>query len=144
MVKFVSSAGTTCNAANINAADLVGGMQTWSTTIHALPSSPVTYGVTELFPPEPRKIAAAACAAPGCLTDAAGNCTCDQTGNQACQSLPGCSPVPNQSYCSCDPTVLSVAELNRLTGFCGFLQANGSGFGICRRCHLGGQGAVKQ
>ena len=39
---------------------------------------------------------------------------------------------------------LSAAELARLTSFCGFIQANGSGFGICRSCRLGGQGAVKQ
>ena len=39
---------------------------------------------------------------------------------------------------------LSPAELARVTSFCGFIQANGSGFGICRSCRLGGQGAVKQ
>jgi hypothetical protein len=39
---------------------------------------------------------------------------------------------------------LSAAELARLTSFCGFIQANGSGFGICRSCRLGGQGAVRQ
>lgn len=39
---------------------------------------------------------------------------------------------------------LSAAELARITSFCGFIQANGSGFGICRSCRLGGQGAVKQ
>ena len=39
---------------------------------------------------------------------------------------------------------LSAAELLRLTSFCGFIQANGSGYGICRSCRLGGQGAVKQ
>jgi len=39
---------------------------------------------------------------------------------------------------------LSQAELTRNTAYCGFIQANGSGFGICRSCRLGGQGAVKQ
>jgi hypothetical protein len=39
---------------------------------------------------------------------------------------------------------LSAAELARVTSFCGFIQANGSGFGICRSCRLGGQGAVRQ
>ena len=39
---------------------------------------------------------------------------------------------------------LSAAELARLPSFCGFIQANGSGFGICSSCRLGGQGAVKQ
>jgi len=39
---------------------------------------------------------------------------------------------------------LSAAELARMTSFCGFIQANGSGFGICRSCRTGGQGGVKQ
>lgn len=37
---------------------------------------------------------------------------------------------------------LSVAEVNRLTGLCGFIQTNGSGFGICRSCRLGGLGGA--
>ena len=37
---------------------------------------------------------------------------------------------------------LSAAELARITSFCGFIQANGSGFGICRSCRLGGMGAA--
>jgi hypothetical protein len=39
---------------------------------------------------------------------------------------------------------LSTGELNRITSLCGFIQSNGSGFGICRSCRLGGQGAVRQ
>jgi hypothetical protein len=39
---------------------------------------------------------------------------------------------------------ISAAELARVTSFCGFIQANGSGYGICRSCRLGGQGATKQ
>jgi hypothetical protein len=39
---------------------------------------------------------------------------------------------------------LSAGELARITSFCGFIQANGSGFGICKSCRTGGQGAVKQ
>jgi hypothetical protein len=39
---------------------------------------------------------------------------------------------------------LSAGELARITSFCGFIQSNGSGFGICRSCRLGGQGAVRQ
>ncbi len=39
---------------------------------------------------------------------------------------------------------LSEAELVRITSFCGFIQANGSGYGICRSCRLGGQGAVRR
>jgi hypothetical protein len=36
---------------------------------------------------------------------------------------------------------LSAAELAHLTTFCGFIQANGSGFGICSSCRTGALGA---
>ncbi len=39
---------------------------------------------------------------------------------------------------------LSKAELIRITTLCGFIQTNGSGFGICRSCRLGGLSAVEQ
>ncbi len=39
---------------------------------------------------------------------------------------------------------LSAAELAHLTTFCGFIQANGSGFGICSGCSAGGLGTVKR
>ena len=42
------------------------------------------------------------------------------------------------------PSSLGAAELARISALCGFIQANGSGFGICRSCRLGGQGAVSQ
>jgi len=38
---------------------------------------------------------------------------------------------------------LSPAELSRITTLCGFIQTNGSGFGICKSCRLGGLGAEK-
>jgi hypothetical protein len=37
------------------------------------------------------------------------------------------------------PSSLSAGELARLTALCGFIVNNGSGFGICRSCRLGGQ-----
>jgi len=40
------------------------------------------------------------------------------------------------------PATLSTAEVNRITGLCGFIQSNGSGFGICKACRLGGLGAA--
>jgi hypothetical protein len=41
-------------------------------------------------------------------------------------------------------SVLSDSELAKLTTYCGFIQANGSGFGICRSCRLGGLGGDRQ
>jgi hypothetical protein len=42
------------------------------------------------------------------------------------------------------PSALSASELSKLTLYCGFIQANGSGFGICKSCKQGAQGATKQ
>jgi hypothetical protein len=39
---------------------------------------------------------------------------------------------------------LSVSELTKLTTYCGFIQANGSGFGLCRSCRLGGLGGAQK
>ena len=39
--------------------------------------------------------------------------------------------------------VLSTSELTKLTSYCGFIQANGSGYGICKSCKTGGLGANK-
>jgi hypothetical protein len=36
------------------------------------------------------------------------------------------------------PATLSVAELSRIAALCGFIQTNGSGFGICKSCRFGG------
>jgi hypothetical protein len=40
--------------------------------------------------------------------------------------------------------ILSQGEIDRLASLCTFIISNGSGFGICRSCRLGGQGAVAQ
>jgi hypothetical protein len=93
VVKVVATAGMACNAANVPAGSLVSGLRAWGTTLHALPTTPATYSVTE-------------------------------------------TPF--------SPIALSVADLARITTFCGFIQANGSGFGICRSCRLGGLGAISQ
>jgi hypothetical protein len=42
------------------------------------------------------------------------------------------------------PATLSAGELFRLGTLCNFILANGSGFGVCRSCQLGGLGAVKK
>jgi hypothetical protein len=41
-------------------------------------------------------------------------------------------------------SALSASEFSKLTLYCGFIQANGSGFGICKSCKQGAQGASKQ
>jgi len=38
---------------------------------------------------------------------------------------------------------LSASELSRITSLCGFIQVNGSGFGICGSCRTGGLAAPK-
>lgn len=40
------------------------------------------------------------------------------------------------------PSSLSTAELLRITSLCGFIQTNGSSFGICKGCSAGGLGAT--
>lgn len=42
------------------------------------------------------------------------------------------------------PATLSPGELDRITTACTFINALGSGFGICRSCRLGGLGADRQ
>ena len=41
-----------------------------------------------------------------------------------------------------DNPVLSEAELRRMTQLCSFIRANGSGYGICKSCKVGGLGAA--
>jgi len=40
------------------------------------------------------------------------------------------------------PATLSAAEFTHITSTCGFIQANGSGFGVCKGCATGGLGAA--
>jgi hypothetical protein len=42
------------------------------------------------------------------------------------------------------PATLSAAELGRISALCGFIQSNGSGYGICRSCRLGGLAAARK
>jgi hypothetical protein len=39
---------------------------------------------------------------------------------------------------------LNIAELQKLVGFCAYIQANGSGFGVCAPCRFGALGAEQQ
>jgi|ERR1017187_5229330 hypothetical protein len=90
VVKLIASTGA-CNASAVT--NVAHGLQAWGTTIHALPTTPVSYGVTET------------------------------------------------QFAYSD---LTAAELAHVTTFCGFIQANGSGFGICSGCSTGGLGASRQ
>ena len=38
--------------------------------------------------------------------------------------------------------LLSPTELTRMTSLCGFIRANGSGYGVCKSCRFGGLGGV--
>jgi hypothetical protein len=98
VIKLLGSTGTSvasCNASSVGTGTnlLTTGLAAWFTTIHANPSTPVTYAASRTA-----------------FTEA----------------------------------TLSAAELVRMTSLCGFIQANGSNFGICRACRLGGLGAVAQ
>lgn len=79
--------GTTCGS------EPAPGMRAWGTTLHALPGTPVKYGVTE-------------------------------------------GPFLN--------SVVNFFEVAHLTTFCGFIQNNGSGFGVCKSCRSGGLGGSKK
>jgi len=41
------------------------------------------------------------------------------------------------------PSLVGLAEVQHLTSFCGFIQSNGSGFGICKSCRADGLGGAK-
>jgi len=59
-------------------------------------------------------------------------------------AIPSAGGVPTGTYgvaeTSFTPATLSSAELYRMTALCGFIQANGSGYGICKSCRVGGLG----
>jgi hypothetical protein len=88
-VKIVATAGI-CNASAIAPNTLAPGLLAWGTALHALPTTPVTYGVTET---------------------------------------------------AFAPASVSLEDFAHISSFCGFIQANGSGFGICKGCAAGGLGA---
>ncbi len=60
-------------------------------------------------------------------------------------ALPGAAP---NTYGNAETpfvtATLSTSELTRITTLCSLIQANGSGYGICKVCRLGGLGANKQ
>ncbi len=63
-------------------------------------------------------------------------------------SLHALPPSPSGAYGVTESpfkqATLSAAELTRITNLCAFFQSNGSGFGICKSCRLGGLGGLNQ
>jgi hypothetical protein len=47
LASFPASPGAQCNASSPTGTNLAPGMLAWGTALHALPTSPVTYGITE-------------------------------------------------------------------------------------------------
>ena len=62
-------------------------------------------------------------------------------------ALPGSAPVVTETpflpatLSVGAPTAIDIGEISRLRQLCTFINANGSGFGICSTCRLGGLGA---
>ena len=88
---FSAPVGGSCATSSQAPGPLASGGVAWGTSLHALPTTPVTYFGAE-------------------------------------------TPFI--------PATLSDGEANRLVQGCFFINAMGSGFGICRSCRLGGLGAV--
>lgn len=91
-IKIVATAGT-CNASVISPGALAPGLLAWGTALHAAPTTPVTYAMTET---------------------------------------------------AFSPAILSLADFAHISTTCGFIQSDGSGFGICKGCSAGGLGAAHQ
>lgn len=142
VVALVATAGT--NAASCNASTPgvgtntpVNGMDAWvAKTVPWV----VNAGIIMPVPPS-----SSSCATP---CNGAGQCPAQQVcfGKNVATGAAGCCfvPVALNSETPLAPKTLSPAELTRITSFCGFIQANGSGFGICKACRLGALGATKQ
>ena len=54
-------------------------------------------------------------------------------------AMPNATSVTESAF---TPATLSSAELARISALCGFIESNGSGFGICRSCSVGGLGTA--
>ena len=54
------------------------------------------------------------------------------------------SSIPAITENPYEQSSLSQSELQHLTEFCGYIQANGSGFGLCNSCRIGGLSGAKR
>ena len=126
VIKLVGSTpvGGSCNNSAASPGALTAGLLAWGTTAHA--------GVTsETVTPNTTK---------KCLNN---NCNGSNAGSAWCQQ--NCPPIVTTAtgFSTTEtpflPATLSAGELLKLTELCTFIVANGSGFGICRSCQLGGE-----
>jgi hypothetical protein len=58
--------------------------------------------------------------------------------------LPPYAPVPSVTETAFTNATPSTSDLARASALCGFIQSNGSGFGICKSCRSGGLGGIKK
>jgi hypothetical protein len=138
VIKLLASApvGGVCNPVTPTAANLARGMGAWGTTLHTLTTTtPATYGTTET-PFSRAEIGI--------------------TGLSAVSTLPSAGLLISSNLALGTATVTVTpggqtiitftnafsAELAHLTAVCQFIQSNGSGFGICKSCSVGGLGAA--
>jgi hypothetical protein len=163
VVKLLASAGApACNASAPGR--LVPGMAAWGTTIHALPVTPgspaTTYGTAET------PFTSASLGAVQAVTIVAGSTivVTSTTGIAVGQVVSGTGIPAGTTVVDVTPFWVVIsneatatganipvtfgtagsAELTRITQLCGFIQTNGSGFGICKSCRFGGLAATEQ
>ena len=120
VIKLLSSTGA-CNPSN--PATLAQGLLAWGTTIHPQ--------VTTTSTPNTNSTCIKYCS--GSYPQYASWC------QQNCQPKTTTTTTYTTTETQFSPATLSASELTKLTSFCGFIQANGSGFGICRSCRQGAQ-----
>jgi Ice-binding-like len=131
--------GGTCNPSSPAVSNLLpSGMKAWGTTLHALPTTPVTYGLSET-PFESADLGLNGLTAVSTAPNAGLLISSNPVlGTATVTVTPGGQTIVTFT------NALGSAELTKLTTFCGFIQANGSGFGICKSCRTGGLGAAQK
>jgi hypothetical protein len=111
-------------------------MRAWGTTLHTLTTTtPATYGTTET-PFSRAEIGITGLSAVSTLPSAGLLISSNLAlGTATVTVTPGGQTIVTF-------TNAFSAELAHLTAVCQFIQSNGSGFGICKSCSVGGLGAA--
>jgi hypothetical protein len=129
-------AGGTCNATTPIAANLVGGMHAWGTTLHALTTtSPVTYRTAET------PFLRATLSSTGLTTVSTLPSAALLVGSNLSLGTATVTVTPGGRTIATFTNASAESQLARLTTLCAFSQWNGSGYGICKSCRVGGLGA---